>query len=76
MESNENKSSPQQPEFENAAHELVEKIHQVIQNMPEAQRGYAYQRVGALLQLKPNQKVDAEIMACLEPGFQKMQGRA
>ena len=66
----------QKTDATNAAEELALLLHHVIQNMPEAQRSYAYQRVGDLLLLKPNQKVDAEIMACLMPGFAQMQGRA
>ena len=71
MDSNANK-----PEPANAPAELAQTIHRIIQNMPIEQRASAYKRVGELLLLKPNQNVDAEIMACLEPGFQNMQGRA
>ena len=60
----------------NAAQELAQTIHCVIQHLPEADRSGSHQRVVSLMQKMPDAQANTEIMAILEPGFQALQGRA
>lgn len=66
----------QKTDATNAPQELAQLIHKTIQNMPAGQREAAHKRVIELLLLAPYQDRTTDIMACLEPGFQNMQGRA
>lgn len=71
MESN--KTALVQQDASDVAQELAQCLHHAIENLPDTQRSDVRQRVRDPLQQAPSPQAVAEIVAILEPGFQKIQ---